>query len=142
MPSSNSRSLSFYGFRLLFGIGIFLIAIGAVRFAYVFHFQLTGVPSIAIITHIDQRTDSEDEPIIEAVHITYSFNGKTYYGNLPYYTSFQKVGSEIRLYPHPDNPAKFQGTHSFLFPLVTIWCGIVMAMLGRLSLRSINWKQQ
>lgn len=114
---------------LFFTIGIFFVGAGIfVKISYD-NFLKTAVKTTATITSIGASHDNDGD-VNHSVIVEFVVDGKTYSGELNYYSSSMRIGREETIYYNPENPNDFRSKGGSFLIWLFIFIGGLFAGIG------------
>lgn len=118
---------------IFFLTGIIFIIIGAVNVAGWNDFKKDAVPVTATITdistHTTRRPGSNKRRRTYDVNIEYEYDGKSYSGDLSYYTSGMREGGAVDIFIDPDDPYKHRSEPYLVSGMMAVF-GLVFGGIG------------
>lgn len=114
---------------LFFAIGLIILIVGISFAISTNKFMKTAVSTTATITRIDSSRDSDGDTN-HIVKVEFKVDGKTYDGELNYYTSSMYVGKTETVYYDPSNPYHFKGKGGEVVNYIMPIMGIIFMLIG------------
>lgn len=110
-------------------IGLAVIALGIYLFVDNRAFMEGAEKTEAIITQIDTRQDSDGDEH-HTVYVEFEVDGRSYSGDLGFYTSSMRRGKAVTVYYDPDDPGYFRGSGSSFLGIFVSAFGLVFILIG------------
>ena len=131
MNSINTTLLLLTDAAMIFG-GLLFIAIGkrAIKCS-----MDNFIETTAVIERIEKPKHSNSASEYKT-YVSYTVNGKEYYGRVGVYSVSFRPGQEISIYYNPDNPEEIYGEASGL-GLITLIVGVVLLVIPFISIMKL-----